>query len=437
LRLIVAEAIGVLLVVCVVSVVLFLTVAIPWMHFTTDQEVSLVTLVVAAVAMTARHALEFGCNLFRGLERFEFENLARVIQTGLFLLFVWIGVYPNTGGTIAAFVAFTASNVVAAAALWLILFRGWRCAGFCFRWRIIRAWWRESVPLGFGDVIRQLQMQLDTLLLSAFLPAAAVGLFGIASRPLQPLQLLPRIIVSVTFPMLSRTARNDRLAFSRTFAHTTNLLWIASLPVAIIITACARPLILLTAGPQFAGAVVPLQILIWATGLIFVNAQHRFVLTALDAERKYWRLIIWSLGIKVAFEVVLIALFGVYGACFGSLIGETVLCVWALRMLHAMGIESPAHGQVLRAIPGAIVMGAMMFPIAWYDFRPGHPFEQFFIMGLTAAVSTVAFLAMCLWCGAWSKSDFMRIWHALRRPERSSASRPLTLATEAAEVALN
>src|SRR4051794_39610812 len=50
LRIIVAEAIGVLLVVCVISVVLFLTVAIPWMHFTTDQEVSLTTLVVAAVA---------------------------------------------------------------------------------------------------------------------------------------------------------------------------------------------------------------------------------------------------------------------------------------------------------------------------------------------------------------------------------------------------
>lgn len=438
LRIIVSEALGVLIIVCLISVVLFMAVAVPWMRFATTEEVSLTTLVVAAIAMAARHSLEFGCNLFRGLERFEFENIARVIQTGLFLLFVWVGVYPETGGTIAAFVAFTASNLVAALVLWFILFSGWKCFGFCFRWHIIRAWWRESVPLGFGDVIRQLQMQLDTLLLSAFQSAAVVGLFGIAARPLQPLQLLPRIIVSVTFPMLSRAAQNDRAAFSRTFAQTTNLLWIASLPVSVIITACARPLIFATAGPEFAGAAGPLQLLIWSTGLVFVNAQHRFVLTALDAERKYWRLIIWSLGIKVAFEVVLIWLFGVYGACLGNLIGEAILCVWALHMLHQMGIESPSHGQVLRAVPGAIAMAAVMLPIAWFDFRPGHPIEQFLIMGLTAAAATVVFLAVCLWFGAWTKLDFMRVWQAFRRPERSSAATlSMTTAPEAAEVALN
>jgi len=242
----------------------------------------------------------------------------------------------------------------------------------------------------------------------------------------------------VTFPMLSRAAQNDRAAFSRTFAQTTNLLWIASLPISIITTACARPLIIATAGPEFAGAAGPLQLLIWSTGLIFVNAQHRFVLTALDAERKYWRLIIWSLGIKVVFEVVLIMLFGVYGACMGNLIGEAILCVWALHMLHQMGIESPSHRQVLRAIPGAIAMAAVMLPIAWFDFRPGHPIEQFFIMGLIAAAATVVFLAVCLWFGAWTKSDFMRVWQAFRRPERSSAATlSMTTAPEAAEVALN
>src|SRR5260221_4845559 len=135
-------------------------------------------------------------------------------------------------------------------------------------------------------------MQLDTLLLSVFRPAAVVGLFSVACRPLQPLQLLPWIIVSVTFPMMSRAAHVDRAAFSRTFANTTNLLWIASLPISIIVTACARPMIIATAGPEFADAAGPLQLLIWATGLVFVNAQHRFVLTALDAERKYLRLMI-------------------------------------------------------------------------------------------------------------------------------------------------
>lgn len=434
---IVAEAIGVLIVVCIISVVLFLLVAVPWMKFATKEQISLATLGVAAAAMAARHSLEFGCNLFRGLERFEFENVARVVQTGLFLLFVWLGVYPESGGTVAAFVAYAASNLFAAILLWAILLRGWNCAGFCFRWRIIRHWWRESVPLGFGDVVRQMQMQLDTLLMSAFRPAAIVGLFSVACRPLQPLQILPRIIVSVTFPMLSRSAHLDRNAFSRTFAQTTNLLWIASLPISILVTACAKPMIIATAGPEFAGAVVPLQLLIWATGLVFVNAQHRFVLTALDAEQKYWRLIVWSLGIKVILEIGLIAIWGVYGACLGNFIGEAVLCIWALKMLHEMGIKSPSHGQLLRAIPGAVAMALVMWPFARHEMQQGHLVEQLIILGLGAVVSTIVFVVVCLLCGAWRMSDLMRVWQAFRRPERSSATLPLAAATEVAEPALN
>jgi O-antigen/teichoic acid export membrane protein len=437
---IVAEALGVLIVVCVISIVLFLLVAVPWMSFATVERVSFATLGVAALAMAARHSLEFGCNLFRGLERFEFENVARVVQTGLFLLFVWTSVRPETGGTVAAFVAYAASNALAAALLWGILFKGWHCAGFVFRWRIIRHWWQESVPLGFGDVIRQLQMQLDTLLLSAFQPAAIVGLFSVASRPLQPLQLLPRIIVSVTFPMMSRAAHVDRAAFSRTFAQTTNLLWIASLPISIIVTACARPMIIATAGPDFAGAAVPLQLLIWTTGLVFVNAQHRFVLTALDAERNYWRLIIWSLGIKVILEVGLIAVWGLYGACLGNFVGEAILCVWALVMLHKMGIVSPNHWQVLRAVPGAIAMALVLMPFAQREVRQGHPFEQLAWLSLGAGAATMVFFAICLLCGAWPKADLMRVWQVIRRSERSSVpgvSLPLAAAPEIAEAALH
>jgi O-antigen/teichoic acid export membrane protein len=160
-------------------------------------------------------------------------------------------------------------------------------------------------------------------------------------------------------------------------------------------------------------------------------------LTALDAERKYWRLIIWSLGIKVVLEIGLIAAWGVYGACLGNLIGEAILCVWALKILHALGIRSPSHGQVLRAVPGAIAMALVLLPFARQEINPAHPFAQLFILGLGAALSTIVFVVVCLMCGAWRKADLMRVWQAFRRPERSSATLPLAVVPEVAEAALN
>ncbi len=87
-------------------------------------------------------------------------------------------------------------------------------------------------------------------------------------------------------------------------------------------------MIVATAGPDFIRAALPLQILIWATGLIFINAQLRFVLTALDEERTYWRLICWTLAVKVGLEAVMIPLWGLYGACVGNLLGEVAPLRW-------------------------------------------------------------------------------------------------------------
>ncbi len=242
-----AEATGLLCVVSVTAVVLFYIVCTIWSAFL-GEAFSWLVLAVAAASMITRHSLDFASNAFRGLERFEFENIARAIQTALFALFVWIAVYPETGGVLAAFMAFMASNAIAAALICSILLWKWQCAGFRLSVAVLKDWLRESLPLGVGDAVRRLVMQLDTLLLAAFRPPAVVGLFSVAYRPLQPLQLLPRTIVSVTFPMMSRVAHSDRAAMSRAFARTTNLLWVASLPISLVITFCAAPLIFATAG---------------------------------------------------------------------------------------------------------------------------------------------------------------------------------------------
>ncbi len=410
----VAEASGILVLVCLASACMFFTVAIPWMAVCQDH-VSVPLLLLAAAAMASRHALDFAANVFRGLERFEFENLARVVQTFGFCLFVWFGVHQETGGVIAAFTAFLASNAIAALLIWAILLFKWNCYGFRLNLQVALDWWHESIPLGVGDVIRQLLLQLDTLMLSAFRPAGIVGLFSVAARPLQPLQLVPRIIVSVTFPMMSRAAHIDRDSLSRMFAQTTNLLWIASLPISILVSVCARPMILATAGPEFESATGPLQLLIWATALIFINAQLRFVLTALDAERQYRRLIVGVLVVKVALQLVLIPLAGIYGACLGNLLGEAFLCLWGLRILRELDVIGPTWTQLLKAIPAACSMAAVLILVVQQEVG-------LVVLALGGIVAMAVYGGVCLLCGAWPWSNVLRIWQIVRRPATYSAA---------------
>ena len=408
LKSIVSEAAGMLLVVCAISATLFFLVATPWMALR-NERISLSVLVVVAAAMASRHALDFAANVLRGLERFEFENLSRVVQTVSFLLFVWFWVYPETGGALAGFIAYAASNIIAAALLWIVLLAKWRCAGFRLDRPMLRDWWTESIPLGFGDVIRQVHMQVDTLVLAWFQPQRIVGLFSMAARPRMPLETLPRIIVSVMFPTMTRTAHTNRAAFSQMFARTTSLLWSAALPISIIVSFYASPLIEAAAGPAFRDAAWPLRLLIWASAPIFINAQFRLVLTALDAERSYWRLIGWVLAVKVVLLIVMIPMWGIYGACFGNLFGEAILCFGGLRILREMGVRGPAFTELLRVVPASLAMSLVLWPFAGQDAR--------LIPMVSAALgSGLVYVAVCLATGVWPWSDVMRVWQAIRRP---------------------
>jgi O-antigen/teichoic acid export membrane protein len=415
LRRIVGEAAGMLLLVSFSSISLFYLVASSWM-IARGEPIPWMVLLVAAVSMVSRHTLDFASNALRGLERFEFENLSRVVQTGLFCLFVWIGVYAETGGTLAGFVAYMASNVIAAALIVTILIWQWQCTEFHLTTAVARDWLRESVPLGFGDAVRRLTMQLDTLLLAAFKPAAAVGLFSVAYRPLQPLQLLPRAIVSVTFPMMSRVAHTDRAALSRAFARTTNLLWVASLPISLLTMAYAAPLVLSTAGPDFADAIGPLRLLIWVAPLVFVNAQLRFAFTALDAQQRYWRIVCWMLGLKAAVELIVIPLWGVYGACLGHVVGELALCAGGLVMLHQLGVAGPTAWQLARVTPAAIAMLVLLVPVWQRD-------ASLVSLALLGPVALVVYFAACVLFGAWPWSDVVQIRNALIRSRMTRTRR--------------
>ncbi len=92
----------------------------------------------------------------------------------------------------------------------------------------------------------------------------------------------------------------------------------------------------------------PLRLLICVAPLMFLNAQLRFAFTALDEQRKYGVLIGWVLASKVIAGLILIPLWGIYGACVGYMFGELLLCVAGLGMLKRLGIAGPRWTQVAR-----------------------------------------------------------------------------------------
>ncbi len=408
LREIVAEAVGLWLVISAISVTALLVVCSAWSHWLLEKPLSWPLLVAASVAIVARHGLELAAAVARGIERFEFENLARVIQVGSFCMVVLLAVDAERNGSLVAFAGYALSNILGLAFLAVVLATRWNCRSFSLRFSSVKYWFSESWPVGAGDIFRQIGWQTEILMLSALQSPAAVGIYSVAYRPLQPLQILPRSLVSVTFPKMSRMATEDPASISSMVSESTLLLWMLSLPMAVSVTVCAQPLIRATAGTEFDAAALPLQLLIWLTGFTFINTQSRFVFSATGRERSYWALTCGVLLPKLLIAAICIPLFGIYGACFSCLAGEMMLAVAGLTVLYAAGLAVIPWLRLAKVCVAAIVMAVpLVVLIGQTDSLP--------VLVFACGGGTVLFFVSCLMLGVWSRVQFIALLQIFRR----------------------
>src|SRR5205823_11229595 len=152
------------------------------------------------------------------------------------------------------------------------------------------------------------------------------------------LNWLPRAVATATFPAFARLAESDRAALSRAFSDSVRLLWIASLPLAVAICVCAEVVVRALAGYEYLEAAQPLRILIWIACLSFLSFPLGLLFAALGQQRLYARLVLAIFLLELVPEIVLIPVWGYYGACMGSEVGELVFTIVGLALCRSLGI---------------------------------------------------------------------------------------------------
>jgi len=394
----VREAMGLLLIISLLSFLTLVAIGAIWSIWA-NKPIMVTAFLLAGIGCAGRQVQEFCAGVFRGLENFTYENIARVGQVGIFAVCVYIFVRRGTGIWVAI-ALFAISNLIAA--VWMLGVMHWRyrCLGLRMNRAILRDWCSESLPLGFGDLVRRLTWQIDTILLGFMATPAAVGIYSIAYRPLQPLQLLPRMVLSVTFPAFSRLAGDNRDALRKAFARSVRLLWIISLPITICICVYAEPLITIPAGDEYLPAANLLRVLIWIACLTFLSAQFRFLFAALSNQRIYTKMVLAVFAIELVLEAALIPLFGYYGACAGSLTGEIIFVIIGFAACRKLDIAAFEWGAMFRVVPAAILLalGLWLVRDAWWP-----------LLIVACGVGTAAYFVLCALFGAVQRDELARI----------------------------
>ncbi len=259
-----------------------------------------------------------------GYERVDYASLLTVLSQFLYLLtglFVMLNGYGFIGLIFA-----TWPGVIAFAAVGEWLIRSKLKTDVSFQIAPNR-WWslmRLGLPFGLATFTNMLSFRLDTILLGLWVTDAVVGQYNVAYNLIFTLLTLTNSLNGALLPSLSRVFVRDRAKTQAIYQRVIRYLFIFSLPIAVGTTILAEDIILTLYGNDLAGAIRPLQILIWVLPVLTFTSLCGSITTVFHLEKQTARVNIVNVVVNVCLNIFAIPNFGILGAAVVTVLTELV-----------------------------------------------------------------------------------------------------------------
>ena len=213
---------------------------------------------------------------------------------------------------------------------------------------------------GLGtNLFSMLFQRVDMLLLGAFVPAAGVALYTVATRLNGYLDLPLNSLGQAFFPKIAAEKHREGGDLPALLEKSTGLLLALALPSMLGMVLLATPLVWLLAGKQYLAAAPLVQILALAAIVKPWGRMFGVTLDAIGAPQWNFRMMLASFFVTLALNALLIPRWGVYGAAAASglsifvtiLAGQVLLQqLVSVRMWAAWSHVLPAYRMLFGKI---------------------------------------------------------------------------------------
>jgi len=243
-----------------------------------------------------------------------------------------------------------------------------------------------ALPFALAGAFVKVYSYLDTVLLSQFLGANAVGIYAIAYKLTYAFQFLPMAFIAALYPGISSLLVNDRDRVVKVFDDAMWYMMLLATPIVLGIWSIADKIVPAFAGPEFIESILPLQILIFVLFFIFLDFPIGALLNAADRQVTKTVIMGVTMVVNVVLNLILIPQYGVVGATISALGGFLVLFVAGLYFVPQIISWNPIR-LVHRLFP-ILISGIAMAVVA--VFLKAH--LHFVLVIVVAAVVYFALL---------------------------------------------
>ena len=257
------------------------------------------------------------------------ERVGLVAVLTLFGHVVILGLTAIVAGLEAGPWAFAAAKVVSDLLLAIVTFLWTRRKARAEQWRPrlqdVIAEAREVMPLAVAQLLRSAMILFDIVVLSLFVTAAAVGQFAVAFRIYLFILSIGSIYFVIVLPIFAKRMNEGLTALRQELRASL----IRTIPVTLVgiaaVLVIAEPLLARLFGAEFVTAAPALKILMIAIAANYLHRTYRQVLLVTDSRRVDLRDTVTAVILKFAAMLLLVPMYGMFGAAVAAVFGELVL----------------------------------------------------------------------------------------------------------------
>lgn len=228
-----------------------------------------------------------------------------------------------------------ASSGLSALAALLIVFRMVK-VDFHLDFSLWRHLIKESLPMGALMAVFSIYNRVDVFILQSLKDEAATGLYLLAYKVHDNLVMGAAYLMNAFFPIISRfpLAAPKEIDLKTVLQKAFDLLLVMAFLMMVVIFLLAPLIIDLLGGEEFGPSVTVLRILIFATGVAYLNHLTGYSLAALGKQRVHLKFGILVLIVNIIFNLVLIPRYSFLGAASVTVLSEALIFILSFFYLR-------------------------------------------------------------------------------------------------------
>ena len=252
-----------------------------------------------------------------------------------------------------------------------------------------RAW-----PYAILVVLVTISFRIDMIMLALFKTPDVVGQYSAAYKLIEALLIIPGVIATVLFPVMSERFEKNRESLASLTRLSVKLFGILVLPIAVGLMTLAEPIIILLYGDRFPDSVFTLQILAVALIPTFLSAITSTVINSSDGPKINTYLAGSMAVFNILANIILIPRYSLFGAAINTVLTEGLGLILGTIYISKKIFRLEYHAVLWKPFLCSLVMGAVvvLFPSLW--LVPAYALVYLLLLWLTGSVEAAEITAI-------------------------------------------